>query len=366
MKLKDIESSSLLPRFAHDSEWIQIAFDVIVKHVFDRSKSIDAPLTIEAIHALTDEELQALYEQFGIVKYYPDLSRETREKMLFEVCWMYRYLGTPKAIETLCNYIFDGIELNVSVDDNQAFDESGNLVNPDLIDTFDIIIGPQIPVLNEDANARILENVINFSRNSQYLNGICYDFNEDLDVSVSPALKDDNPVCTVDILNDAMCEPVEPPIVEPEYSYVVINEQTGVIVHSIASSPMIIVITPSVTMQSFYFTSNGSAETEDTLLESGIDAPLYNADGSIADDALYDGSLAIYFTEESGNMTLADSEFLEYSDGHLSLNMDGNTRNAWSVQVEYAYWVDLFVVMDSTESNDIRYASNKLPFGVMS
>lgn len=123
-------------------------------------------------------------------------------------------------------------------------------------------------------------------------------------------------------------------VYEGEPSYIVVNESNGKIVHSIATSPMIVVITPSVTIQSFYFTSNGADETEDTPLETGTYL-VYDASGNTIDDpdTVYDGSLAIYFTEENGNMTLADSEFLEYSDGRLRLNMDGNTRDAWSVQV---------------------------------
>ena len=340
MELGDIESKKLLPRFAHDSKWVQLAFDVIVKNVYGRSKSIDAPLTLEAIQSLTDEELQALYEQFGIVKYYPDLSRETRDKMLFEMCQMYRYLGTPKAIETLCNYIFDGVELDITVNDNQAFNESGNLVRPDLLDTFDAVIGPQVPVLDESANARILENIINFSRNSQYLNGICYDFNEDLDLSVSFALDDDNPVCTVDILNEAICDPVgpppPPPPPEPSYSYIVFDISTGTIVHSIVdegmvygdvgyalmdeAAQMITVYETGVRVESFYFTTNGRNETENTDL-SHVDIPVYFEDGtSPAADTPYDGSSVLAFMDVDGNTKQANGESLYVDDGVLKLD----------------------------------------------
>lgn len=354
MKLGDIESKKLLPRFAHDSEWVQLAFDVIVKNVYGRSKSIDAPLTLEAIQALTDEELQVLYDQFGIVKYYPDLSRETRDKMLFELARLYRYLGTPKAIETLCKYIFDGIDLNVKIEDNKAFDEFGNLVRPDLIDTFDAIVSLNEPSLGTNSNARILENVINFSRNSQYLNGIDYDFSEVFTVYVSIAINDNNPACTIDILNDVICEPVTPPEPETQPYYMVVNETTGEIVYSISEteenpsmvfsqvghiempdSEMITVYETGVPVQSFYFTTNGRNETQNTNI-SHADIPVYFEDGTApAADTPYDGSSVLAFMDVTGNTKQADGESLYVDDGELRLDApDTDEGEQWAALVE--------------------------------
>lgn len=225
MKLNDISSKDLLPRFASYIEWVQNAFDVIVKAATGRAVSIDAPLTMEAIEALTDEELQALYEQYGIAVYYPDLTRETRNQMLYEMCKIYRYLGTPHAIETLCDYIFDGVSVGCKVIDNQAFDDAGELIKPGLLDLFDIEINPSLPVLDPFAHARLLENIIHFSRNSIGLHGINYDFPEDFALPVYTAIRDNNPVVCIDVLNDAICEPFIPPVVV--YSYIVLDETTG-------------------------------------------------------------------------------------------------------------------------------------------
>lgn len=208
MRLSEIESKQLLPRFAHDVDWIQQAFDVIVKRVFNRSKSIDAPLTLNSIQALTDEELQMYYEQFGVVSYYPDLSRETRENMLFELCRIYRYLGTPHAIETLCKYIFDGVDLDIKVHDNLAFDADGNLTDSSLLDVFDVEISPDSANLGPLVNQRILANIINFSRNSQALRDIYYEIEEDYELNIYKVEDTWNPQIIVDIENDAICEPV--------------------------------------------------------------------------------------------------------------------------------------------------------------
>ena len=208
MKLSNIESKKLLPRFASDIAWVMDALDELIRETAQRVKSIDAPLTMEAIEACTDAELEALYDQYGVAKYYPDLSRETRNKMLFEMCRIYRYLGTPKAIEVLCDYIFDGVSLDLTALDNLAFDDSGDLVDPDLLDVFDIEISPTDPVVDETINARILANVIRFSRNSQSLRRIIYDFPQDFVVVVSPCEKSDNPQVIQDWQQNALCEPI--------------------------------------------------------------------------------------------------------------------------------------------------------------
>lgn len=174
MKLSNIESKELLPNFARDIEWVQNAFDKLIRPTVERIKSIDAPLSLEAIQALTEEELQYLYELYGVAKYYPDLRRETRDRMLYEMCKIYRYLGTPKAVETLCKYIFDTENINVKIHDNLAFDEYGNLIDESLLDVFDIEVDPFIDELPPDGAERILSNIINFSRNSQALRSVWF------------------------------------------------------------------------------------------------------------------------------------------------------------------------------------------------
>ena len=83
MKLDDIHSRELLPRFAESMGWVNDAFDQLVVEGAARSVTIDAPLTMEAIHALTDAELQSLYAYYGIAVSFTALSRTTRENMLY-------------------------------------------------------------------------------------------------------------------------------------------------------------------------------------------------------------------------------------------------------------------------------------------
>ena len=230
MKLNDIQSKALLPRFANGYTWVQNAFDIIVKKVFERAKSIDAPLTMESIQALNEAELQALYEQYGIAEYYPDLSRETRDNMLYEMCRIYRYLGTPKAVEILCKYIFDGTPLDVTVLDNLAFDDNGNLIDASLLDIFDIAINPQDAVLDEWAHNRILANIIRFSRNSQALRDIYYDYIEQFALPVYMAVhSSNNPVVIVDWENDELA-------LMPDFNFIVVDKDSGQIISGSSQS----------------------------------------------------------------------------------------------------------------------------------
>lgn len=185
MKLDDIHSRDLLPRFAESMGWVNDAFDQLVVEGAARSVTIDAPLTMEAIHALTDAELQSLYAYYGIAVYYPDLSRTARENMLYNLSRVYRFLGTPHAVELLCNYIFDESEVvQVQIKDNLAWSD-GRLYDPTLLDVFDISLNVSALELSESATARIYENVRNFARNSQWLRGVVVNFDCDFTFGVS-------------------------------------------------------------------------------------------------------------------------------------------------------------------------------------
>lgn len=177
MRLHDIESAVLLPRFAHNAEWEQKALDQVVKGVRAKSFAMGAPYTREAISALSDAELQAFYFQYGIAIYYPDLSRETRENMLFELARVYRSLGTPHSVELLCEYIFDGADkVGVEIHDNLAFNAAGELVDDSLLDLFDVDLFPTSPELSQDKIERIVENIFRFCRNSQTLRNVIVEF----------------------------------------------------------------------------------------------------------------------------------------------------------------------------------------------
>lgn len=176
MRLSEIISRLLLPRFAHSMDWVQNAFDYIIKNGAERALSLAAPLSMESIHSLTDSELQAYYEQFGVAIYYPDLSRETRETMLYYLAQLYRFLGTPRAVEILCQYIMDETDVHLHVDDHLAFDDNGNLINESLLDVFDAELDVLAASLPEDTLKRIAENIIRFKNDRTELRGFSFNF----------------------------------------------------------------------------------------------------------------------------------------------------------------------------------------------
>jgi len=187
MRLHDIQSASLLPRFAEDAEWEQNALDVFIKSVRAASFGLGAPYTMKAIEALSDADLQKYYAQYGIATYYPDLSRKTRNDMLFELSRIYRYLGTPYAVQLLCRYIFDESEaVTVEVVDNIAW-ENGELTDSSLLDLFDLEISFSSPVLTPEKHERIIENVFRFCRNSQTLRDTIYIFPGEFSLPVGVA-----------------------------------------------------------------------------------------------------------------------------------------------------------------------------------
>ena len=211
MQIDDIESKKLLPNWAHDADWIQAAFDQIVLMCAGRLPAIDAPLTMQAIQCLTDEELREWYARFGVVEYYPDLNRETREKMLYWLARLYRYLGTPHAIRVLCDYIYNDLPLDVTVIDNLAFDGE-TLVDPTLLDLFDIEIDAGSAGISPTQAYRLVNNVLRIARNSQTLRKIIYDYASDIDVNCG-ACSYGGDVCIDYSDNDEIARDVTPPLV---------------------------------------------------------------------------------------------------------------------------------------------------------
>lgn len=149
--------------------------------------------------------------------------------------------------------------------------------------------------------------------------------------------------------------PPPPPPPEPEYSFIVVNETTGEVVYSISEteenpsmvfsqvghiempdSDMITVYETGVRTESFYFTTNGRNETENTNI-SHADIPVYNEDGTApAADTPYDGSSVLAFMDVEGNTKQAQGEGLYVNDGVLRLDApDTDEGEQWAALVEY-------------------------------
>lgn len=146
--------------------------------------------------------------------------------------------------------------------------------------------------------------------------------------------------------------PPEPPPPEPVYSYIVFDTTTGTIVHSIVdeglvygevgyvlmdeTSQMIAVYETGVRTESFYFTTNGRNETQNTDI-SHADIPVYLEDGTApAADTPYNGSSVLAFMDVTGNTKQADGESLYLDDGVLRLDApDTDEGEQWAALVEF-------------------------------
>ena len=187
MKLKDAKTRGFMPDFAFPAAWLCDGLDNMLTHCDGRLNCLPAPLTLEACEALTDEEMQAFYEEQGLAAYYPDISHERRAWLLYMQNFLWRFLGTPQAMETLCTYLFDQIGIKLDVQDNLAFTEDGQLIDSDLLDVFDAELNIYTAYLPENTLWRVLSNIRKFTRNSQWMRAFTFTFNLDhVPVSVTP------------------------------------------------------------------------------------------------------------------------------------------------------------------------------------
>lgn len=161
----------------------------MLKYSDGRLDCLPAPMTLEACEALTDDEMQAFFNQFGLAKYYPDISHYRRAWLLFMQNRLWRLLGTPTAIETLCTYLFDDVDVSLDIQDNLAFDADGNLVDEALLDVFDAELTVSSPYLPDNMLYRVLANIIKFTRNQEWLRNFIFLF-EAFDRTVNVAVSD--------------------------------------------------------------------------------------------------------------------------------------------------------------------------------
>ena len=189
MKLDDAKTSELLPLPMQYAAFLTDAFDTFLHYMSGRANSLPAPMTLEACKALTDEEMQVLYDDFGLAKYYPDISHDRRAWLLWKQQDLWRWLGTPSAIETLCLYLFDDISVHLEVKDNEAWDAHGNLIDEDMLDVFDAELTIDSLNLSPQMFERVKANIIRFVRNQEWMRAFVFLF-EAMDTTTGVAITD--------------------------------------------------------------------------------------------------------------------------------------------------------------------------------
>ena len=176
MKLNDAKTSEFLTQWAEAGRFLTDGLDDILHYANGRIDGLPAPVTLESCIALTDDEQMAMFEQFGLAKYYPDISHERRAWMLWMQNLLWRKLGTPKALETLCMYLFDDVAVHLEVKDNEAWDTHGNLIAEDLLDVFDAELTIDSLNLPSEMLERVKANIIRFVRNQEWMRAFTFLF----------------------------------------------------------------------------------------------------------------------------------------------------------------------------------------------
>ena len=176
MKLNDAKTSEFLTQWAESGKYLEDGLDDLLHYADGRIDGLPAPVTLESCIALTDDEQMAMFEQFGLAKYYPDISHERRAWMLWMQNLLWRKLGTPKALETLCMYLFDDVAVHLEVKDNEAWDTHGNLIAEDLLDVFDAELTIDSLNLPSEMLERVRANIIRFVRNQELMRAFTFLF----------------------------------------------------------------------------------------------------------------------------------------------------------------------------------------------
>ena len=202
MKIQSPQTSELLCEWANHAAFLCDGLDSLLQYGGGRNKSLPAPLTLEACEALTDEEMQEMYKDYGLI-YYPDIPQSVRAWYLWQSTTLYRYWGTPRALEVLSQYIMGENPIELIVHDNLAFNDLGELINENALDTFDLEIIASNPDLNDYTLSRILENIYHYVRNQEFAAGFTFTFEEELPLPVHFGIAPEA-VAVIEIVNDEL------------------------------------------------------------------------------------------------------------------------------------------------------------------
>lgn len=184
MKLSELESMRLLPRFAEGYEFACNALDEWMKQRVSFKDALESPWTLEGIAALSEDDLQAAYKIYSTADYYPDLPREDRNRFLFEQIVNIRKLGTIDAVKVLMRYIYPG--MSVTIDDTIAFDDNGNVIDSSLLHCYDLHINLDLTQLPDYVMGRVADNVRRFMRATAALHSIAYEAGVEIPIHPVP------------------------------------------------------------------------------------------------------------------------------------------------------------------------------------
>lgn len=184
MKLSELESMKLLPRFAEGYEFACDALDEWMKQRVSFKDAIESPWTLEGIAALSEDGLREAYKIYSTADYYPDLPRADRNRFLFEQIVNIRKLGTIEVVKALMRYIYPG--MSVAIDDTIAFDDSGNVIDSTLLHCYDVHINLDLTQLPNYVMSRVTDNIRRFMRATAALHSISYEAGVEIPIHPAP------------------------------------------------------------------------------------------------------------------------------------------------------------------------------------
>ncbi len=108
MKLSQIETAKLLPRFAKSDFVVAAchALDEVFRAMDARLDSLPLEASARAISLCRDDELAQLATDLGVLPYYPDLERSVRENLIRNAGLWTRRAATQKSVTEMVNTVF--------------------------------------------------------------------------------------------------------------------------------------------------------------------------------------------------------------------------------------------------------------------
>lgn len=108
MKTSDLKSFTLMPSFAGYYAFACKALDAWMSNSWTRANVFGSPWSLEAINALTDEELEAQYKLYSVLPYYPDLDRENRNQLLYLQNALRQRTTCADSMQQIIRYLANG------------------------------------------------------------------------------------------------------------------------------------------------------------------------------------------------------------------------------------------------------------------
>ena len=134
MLLSDCRSYLLLPRFVQNEfmESLCGAVDELIHELAARCNALPCETSANALTACRDDELAQIADDLGVIPYYPDLPRATRENIILKAKTWTRYAGTVGSVVEMVNALFntnhttiddaldDAFKYHIDIDDNSV------------------------------------------------------------------------------------------------------------------------------------------------------------------------------------------------------------------------------------------------------